>query len=155
MKEFFMTHFPSKKCFAALSLPWNNSIYWTNSVHQTIELLQFTIGKSCLYRLFICIQTSMRKANIISELSLISFRIEGDEKNPQENKTNRMLASRFSSISSSESWISILYTDRLYMPLADSQNKAKIYSVFLYPLYSSLAELNTFIIVFYYTFITH
>ena len=35
-----------------------------------------------------------------------------------------------------QSWISILYTD--FMPFADSQKKAKIYSVFLYPVYSSI-----------------
>ena len=39
------------------------------------------------------------------------------------------------------------------MPLADSQNKAKIFGILVSSL--QLIELNTFIIVFYYTFITH
>ena len=36
-----------------------------------------------------------------------------------------------------EPWNSILYTEN-FVPFADSQNKAKIYSVFLHPVYSSI-----------------
>ena len=48
-------------------------------------------------------------------------------------------------------WISILYTRTDFMPLADSQNKDKIYSVFLYPVYSS----SVFIYIYIYIYICH
>ena len=36
----------------------------------------------------------------------------------------------------------LYYTRTDFMPLADSQNKGKIYSVFLYPIYSSLISIH-------------
>ena len=36
----------------------------------------------------------------------------------------------------------LYYTRTDFMPLADSQNKAKINSVFLYPVYSSLSSIH-------------
>ena len=36
----------------------------------------------------------------------------------------------------------LYYTRTDFMPFADSQNKAKIYSLFLYPVYSSLSSIH-------------